>query len=211
MKKRLTTIAGVAAVLPLLLTVSNAAVLNCEGSIIPAGVCNIFAGAFTDFSFGAIIRYILYIIIAVLIIFIILQIVKAVFSWVGHSNDDKARQGAIKSITNAVVAGIVLIVSLVVIVLVTGALGLNRIPNPAYGCYDPAGFSYIGTNGDTAPNNAKEVSNSVVVEGAPVNASLNQSTNASLKANYTCISNTNNNELTTSYVIAKRISVNQAK
>jgi len=105
--------------------------VTCDSALVPQ-VCRIFAGV-GSFSVSGILQSVFAIIIAALVIFILFQIVKAVFEWVSKSGDEKARGAAIKSITSAIVAGIVLLVSILFVIV--GASLLN-IGTPApYSCY----------------------------------------------------------------------------
>ena len=205
-----------------LMPLVSAQTVDCSGSLVPQ-VCNIFAGAGT-FSVGGVLQLIFSIVIAVMVIFILFQIVKAVFEWVGKSNDDKARGAAIKSIQNAVLAGVVLLVAVLLVVVGAQILGIN--PPAAYKCYAKADVDVtkIDARGTFATTNqsVRELPNVTAQEGTGVNnywasaskpTQLDSDVYAALK-NTKCIVTTGSasgTEATATYITVSRFGLTKGK
>lgn len=223
MKKFVKTLAIVGAVSPAVVTLASAQAantVNCGSSFLPAGLCNAFAGA-SGFTVSGILSIVFAAVIAFLVLYILFQIVKAVFDWIGKSNDDKARAAAIKSITNAVVAGIVLIIALLVVVFGSKALGIGDVPNPLYGCYASGGYAPSNVQGQKAQGTATATSIALsgvsVYEGSP--SAKNNSKNTpgyggttddsqtTLSSKLYCKDDRTGEETTNSYFIAKKVGV----
>lgn len=133
--------------------------VKCKNSFAPTFICERYADLTSTFSLTTVITIALYAAIAGAIIFIIWQIVKAIFAWLNKSSDDKSRVQAIKSISNAVIAGIVLIVMLIVVIFGADILGIGGIPTPLYACYPNTVFG-SNTALDVDPNTGVLVNNS---------------------------------------------------
>jgi len=150
--------------------VAFAASINCKDSFGPRFLCDYYASVTDTFSFNSIIQILLDGLIAGLILFILFQIVKAVFNWLNKSNDDKARGAAIKSISNAVVGIIVVIVLLGAVFVTSNLLNNGEVPNPLYACYDNVFFANTAKT-DLDPNTGAlnlsdkpELSGTIVME-----------------------------------------------
>ncbi|MEI7603407.1 MAG: hypothetical protein WCJ19_00050 [bacterium] len=156
-------------------SVAHAEDISCDGSLVPQ-VCKIFAGA-GSFSVSGILQSVFAVVIAILVIFILFQIVKAVFDWVGKSGDEKARSAAIKSITNAVVAGIVLLVAILIVVVGSSLLNIGT-PAVNYVCVAsstlPSGAANLTARGTLLSGNLKELPDVQAQEGAGVNNKWNE-------------------------------------
>lgn len=96
---------------------------NCSDTIAPS-VCRLFYNI-PSFSVLGILRYIIAVILFVMVLLVCFQIVKIVFSWIGHSHDEKARPSAFKAIFNTVLAAFVLLVMLFLGMIVMDYLGID--------------------------------------------------------------------------------------
>lgn len=216
MKKISTIFAISLAILAGGLSVSTAAPVNCSGVFLLGEACRILGGAASNFTFSGLISSLFVLVISVLVLYILYQIIKAVFTWVGKSQDEKARGAAIKSITNAIIAGIVLIIALLVVLIGAKAFGLGEVVAINYGCYDTK--TTINSDGTiTAPASPVELSNSLAIEGTPDSPTSGKITNSDNVADFpniyckdTKASNNNGTgsvELSTKYKVGKRLSV----
>lgn len=122
---------------------------DCKDSFAPAFICDRFASFSNNFSISSLLNLFFSVAIAALVVFILIQIVRAVFKWVSKSGDEKGRGEAIKSISNAIVGGVVLIVAVFGVVFTSDILNIGGKPNPLYTCYNTDDFSPVG--GATLP------------------------------------------------------------
>ena len=149
--------------------------VNCKDSFAPTFICQRYADLTSTFSVSAVIIFALYCGIAGAVIFILFQIGKAIFIWINKASEDKARGAAIKAVSNAVIAGIVLLVMLVVVIFGADILGIGGIPAPLYACYSNTVFgvnSFTDVDGNTATlinksGQINELSGIIAYEGKP--------------------------------------------
>ena len=205
------------------LSVSNAqTTVNCTGSILPANLCNAVSGVFgSGFTITSFIGIIIGLVIAASVIFILFQVIRAIFDWLGKSNDDKARQAAIKSITNAVIAGVVLVVALIIFAILLPAIA--NVPALGYGCYK-SGSSYEVAFGSNQPTGvmtkaSKEYSGAVAYDGSPQTNSnsskdalgysnLPSDLQTSLSTKVVCKDTNTGNEVS-NYIVGKTVGINK--
>ncbi|MEI7603406.1 MAG: hypothetical protein WCJ19_00045 [bacterium] len=163
-------------------SISNAETTTCKDSFAPKFICEKFADITTNFTFGSVLDMFFSIAIAALVVFILFQIVKAIFKWVSKSGDEKERSGAIKSISNAVAAGIALLVLLFVVPLFTDLLNIGGKPNPAYVCYSATSSTMTQANIDQETGalnsgvSASELSGGIAYEGKAKGGTKNNKT-----------------------------------
>jgi len=188
--------------------------IHCSGSILPSGICDFFTGLSGGFTFTGILGTIFTFVIAIIVIYILFQIIKATFEWIGKSNDEKARGAAIKSITNAVVAGIVLIIALIVVVIGARIFGVNDIPAVSYACYNDSDIAKLDKATGTVTN-ANEYSNAQAIEGqgtknhklSDYQARVSNSSLAGTLANEVYCKDKSTGQEVTGYFVAKRLAI----
>ena len=196
--------------------------VDCSSSILPVGFCNSVAGVFSGgFTITTFIGILVGLVIAAAVIFIFFQVIKAIFEWLGKSSDDKAKQAAIKSITNAVIAGVVLVVALIIFAILLPAI--TNVP-AAYSCYAQTGASYNPETGTAKAGTS--LPGTTAYDGTPAKNGTNKSGSSvtgfdALKANNSDLANTitqkivckddsTGNETTRPYVVVKSVGIQKA-